>query len=267
MSHFTVMVVGRTDNDYEEILEPYDENMEVCEHMDRTKEQIHKEFMDCYGNIVATNKPASDLSEFEKLTLSLDDVTPKWCMGWCGQELDEDGNTLSRYNDDAKWDWYEVGGRWSGSLILKSGETGELGTKSWTNKDREIPEDRADQALKCQIDWDAMNEDAKVRAAKDWDELFDPNPEHCMWRPEYVEKQRKVHLELYGTKEEYVKRRGIWTPYAVVTEDGWHAPGDMGWWGMSSDETKDRDEFDQKFADLLAEQNDDAVITMVDCHI
>jgi len=267
MSHFIVMVVGKTENDYEDILAPYDENLEVYEHIDRTKEQIHKEFIDFYGELVATNKPASDLSAFEKLTLSLDDVNQEWSMSWCGQALDEDGNTLSRCNEDAKWDWYQVGGRWSGSLILKSGETGELGTKSWTNKEREIPEDRADQALKCQIDWDAMNEDAKVRAAKDWDELFDPNPDRCMYRPEYVAKQQKVHLEMYGTKEEYVKRRGVWTPYAVVTEDGWHAPGDMGWWGMSSDETKDRDEFDQKFADLLAEQNDDAVITMVDCHI
>jgi hypothetical protein len=144
---------------------------------------------------------------------------------------------------------------------------GKMGMRSLWNADKEIPSDHVDQALKCEIDWDEMNENDKMRAGIDWDDLFNPNPDACMWRPEYVAKQQKIHLEMYGTKEEYVKRRGIWTPYAVVTEDGWHAPGDMGWWGMSSDETEDRDKFDQEFQRLLADQPDDALITMVDCHI
>lgn len=264
MSHYTVMVIGEN---YEEILAPYDENLRVKEYMDRTKEEIHKDFMKCYGNVVAENKPISELTDFEKLTLKLKEENGVWVDQWCGQRLDKDGNTLSRYNPSSKWDWHEVGGRWSGSLILKPGETGELGTKSWTNKDKEIPENRADRALKCQVDWDAMNEQAKLQAEKDWNDLFDPNPDHCVYRPAYVEKQRKIHLKMYSTKEEYVRRRGIWTPYAVVTKDGWYAPGDMGWWGISSDETEDRDKFDRGFQKLFAEQADDAVITMVDCHI
>jgi len=264
MSHYTVMVIGE---DYESILAPYDENMEIEEYIDRTKEQIHKEFMDYYSKVVAENKPVSELTDFEKLTLKLKEENGVWVSQWCGQGLDKNGNTLSRYNPDAKWDWYAVGGRWSGTLILNPGEAGILGERSWTNESKKLPLNCADQALKCQVDWDVMNDRAKVQAEKDWDELFDPDPDHCMYRPAYVEKQRKIHLEMYGTKEEYVKRRGVWTPYAVVTESGWHAPGDMGWWGISSDETEDRDTFDQEFQKLFAEQADDALITMVDCHI
>jgi len=264
MSHYRVMVIGE---DVESILAPYDENLEVPKHIDRTKEKIHREFVRYYGRLIAENKPVSDLEKFEKLTLSLDDVNEEWCKGWCGQTLDEDGNTLTTYNQDSKWDWYEIGGRWSGSFILKPGMNGKMGMRSLWNADKEIPSDHVDQALKCEIDWDEMNENDKMRAGIDWDDLFNPNPDACMWRPEYVAKQQKIHLEMYGTKEEYVKRRGIWTPYAVVTEDGWHAPGDMGWWGMSSDETEDRDKFDQEFQRLLADQPDDAITTMVDCHI
>lgn len=34
--------------------------------------------------------------------------------------------------------------------------------------------------------------------------------------------------------------RRDWSVYAIVTPDGeWHAKGDMGWWGMSSNEVKD----------------------------
>ena len=32
--------------------------------------------------------------------------------------LNEDINVLTTYNPQSKWDWYEIGGRWSGLLIL-----------------------------------------------------------------------------------------------------------------------------------------------------
>jgi hypothetical protein len=264
MSHFTVMVIGDCVDD---ILEPYDENKKVKPHIDQTKDEIHKDFMKCQGRIYAENKPKDDLDDFEKLTLSIDNVNSKWLDKWNGRKLDKNGNTLSTYNQDSKWDWYQVGGRWSGSLILKPDRIGDLGERSWTNRDVEVPSGRVDVAIKGDIDWDAMNGEARKDAEKSWDDLFNPNPETCWYNSKYIEKQQKSHLELYGTKEEYVKRRGIWTPYAYVTESGWFAPGDMGYWGMSSDDTEDRDAFDQQFKKFIEELSDDELITMVDCHI
>ena len=79
---------------------------------------------------------------------------------------------------------------------------------------------------------------------------------------------REYYLERYGTKAEYLRRQAIWTTYAVVDENGWHAPGRMGWFGCS-DETaeaqRDWDEnFRARFVDAL--DPDDAVV-IVDCHI
>lgn len=264
MSHYIVMVVGE---DIDEILEPYDENLEVEPYIDQTKEELHKDFMRCWGETYVENKPVSLLTSFEDLTLSLDGVNAKWLDGWNGKKLDKHGNSLSIYNPDSKWDWYEVGGRWSGMLILKPGREGSHGNKSWTNKDEVTPANRCDAAYNKDIDWNAMNEIARLDIEKDWDELFNPNPDHCMYRPEYVEKQRIKHLEMYGTKEEYMKRRGLWTPYALVDEDGWYAPGNMGWWGFSSDETEDRDMFDQMFKKYVSELKPKDVVTIVDCHI
>jgi len=258
------MVVGE---DIESILEPYDENLEVEPYIDQTKEELHKEFIRYQGKLRVENKPVSLLDSFEDLTLSLDGVNAKWLDGWNGKKLDKHGNSLTTYNHDSKWDWYEVGGRWSGTLILKPGCEGSNGSRSWTNKDEEIPKNRCDGAYNKDIDWAAMDELAKQRAAKDWDELFNPNPDHCMYRPAYVEKQRKKHIEMYGTKEEYLKRRGFWTPFALVDENDWHAPGDMGWWGMSSDETEDRDNFDQMFKEYVKKLKPKDVVTIVDCHI
>lgn len=267
MSHFTVMVVGEN---IEDILAPYDENMEVEEYIDRTKEDIHKEFIDYKEKLlkeIDNGKRKEPLSDFENLTKKLKKENKKWVKDWCGQDLDDEGNTLSTYNPDSKWDWYEIGGRWSGAFILKPGEKGELGTKSWTNKDEVIPVNRADQAYKSQIDWDTMNAHAREQAEKDWDDIMDPNPDTCTYRPEYVAQLKELHLKMYGTKEEYVKRRGIWAPYAYVDQNEWHAPGEMGWWGVSSDETEDRDKYDRDFADYIAALPDDTLLTIVDCHI
>jgi hypothetical protein len=264
MTHFTVMVIG---DDVDGLLEPYNENIETEERIDRTADEVHADFLNCKEEYLLRKKSGKELSDFQKYTLKLKKENPEWVEQWCGQEVDEDGNTLTNYNEDSKWDWYVIGGRWMGSLILKPGEEGELGERMFANKDMEIPDNRADCARKGQIDWEAMNQQAREQAGRDWDELFDPNPDHCEYRPEYVEEQRKKHLEMYKTKEEYVKRRGIWTPYAVLSDCGWHATGDMGYWGMSSDETEDRDRFDQEFIKLLAEYDDDEMITMVDCHI
>lgn len=264
MTHFTVMVVGE---DVEGILAPYDENIETEEYIDQTKEEIHEEFIKYKNKLIAENKSVHDLSIFESLTLSLESENSDWVRKWCGKELDENGNTLSTYNPNSKWDWYQVGGRWVGTFILKPGKTGVLGERSWYNKDMSVPDNCVDEARKGDIDLDAMNNIAREQASKDWDDLMNPDPDKCMYRPEYVVEQRKIHLEMYGTKEEYIKRRGIWTPYAYVDSDGWNAPGEMGWFGVSSDETKDRDRFDQEFADYLSKLPDDTLLTMVDCHI
>lgn len=62
-----------------------------------------------------------------------------------GYEIDEDGNLISRYNPDSKWDWYSVGGRWSGFLLLK--EKDASGEPIQTN-----------EACISEIDWEAMKQ-------------------------------------------------------------------------------------------------------------
>ena len=35
--------------------------------------------------------------------------------------IDENGNIYSTYNPNSKWDWYTIGGRWTGGLVTKEG--------------------------------------------------------------------------------------------------------------------------------------------------
>lgn len=70
------------------------------------------------------------------------------------------------------------------------------------------------------------------------------------------------------TEEEYVEDaiNGAMTPYAFIRDYKWTAQGEMGWWGMSSDEVSSR-EWNKKFREMFDSLPDDTLLTLVDCHI
>lgn len=75
---------------------------------------------------------------------------------------------VQRTNPNSKWDWYQVGGRWSGCFKLKEGATsGIRGNKSWTCGDEEVT--GFDGAKKADIDIDAMYEEARNRRRNAWE--------------------------------------------------------------------------------------------------
>jgi hypothetical protein len=265
MSHFSVLVIG---SNVEELLSSYDENLEDVEpYVDKSADQIQLDFENHKRGIITANKDPAKLNSFERLTLSLSVVTDEWIKEWSGQELDEYGNTLSTYNPDSKWDWYEIGGRWTGSLKLKRGKKGIRGKPGIFGDHTERDPTRCDQCKIKDVNWKVMHKEAQDGVKSTWDTLMNPG-DNCMYRPSYVDIQRQLHIDMYGTKEEYVKRRGIWTTYALLSEsDGWVEPGQMGWFGCSSADTKSRDEYDEKFVQIVKSYPKDTMITVVDCHI
>lgn len=77
---------------------------------------------------------------------------------------DQEGNP----NPDGKWDWYQLGGRWTGFFLLKDGETCTLGDRSWTRKNDVIEPNRADVARKRQLDIEGM----KAKSAQQAREFY-----------------------------------------------------------------------------------------------
>lgn len=149
MSHFTVYVFSNNDGaDVEDLLAPYNENMEVASYVKYTKKQaiakVRKEIEDykhdLYAEFLAdpeaykekAKKTAFNKERYKSHINYLENEFPKrlnWTDEECYEEeakwykdddmIDADGNLLSTYNPKSKWDWYEEGGRWSGSLITK----------------------------------------------------------------------------------------------------------------------------------------------------
>lgn len=170
-------------------------------------------------------------------------------------------------NPNAKWDWWVVGGRWSGLLTLKPGAgTGSYGERSWTNEDAVIPENMVDSALVRDVDF-APDATVYAEAVRFWELYVDHQPlkdgetmPGTWYRPEYFSDQ-------YGTKENYAISQSEFSTYAFVSSDGtWHGEARMGWFGMDDNTREKRETQRTALADYIANHPDE-FITIVDCHI
>lgn len=168
MSHFTVLVVGK---DYEEQLAPYSENLEVDEYVNmdikiatKKRNKAIKE----YKEILSLPKEKKVGYNIEFITKELESLSKKTNKEYLNDNLYEKadkkrGYSISTYNPNSKWDWYEVGGRWCGYFKLKEGKAGVIGESGvGGNK----PKNDADIALKGDIDGEIEPTFAVVKDGK-----------------------------------------------------------------------------------------------------
>lgn len=287
MSHYTVLAIIRkgSEKSLDALLAPYSEGKKVEPYVAKTKSQLIAEKVAEIEKYRRSHEAAASMTEDEyrkaaaernlygnygrmkdampeeyaSVDLSDEGAVFELVEKEYEDELNGDGDLISTYNPQSKWDWYEIGGRWKGRLRMKNG----------------YPVDSAPAGL---VDWDAMFSPKVSAVAKNrefWDEyvlgkvpggvekenyLREKYP-YEFYRPEY-------YLKRYGTKGEYIRRLSLWATHAVVDEKGWHEPGRMGWFGCSNatpeSERDWEDNYRSRFIDTL--DPDDRVI-LVDCHI
>lgn len=163
------------------------------------------------------------------------------------------------YNPNAKWDWVELGGRWTGAFKLKErhafAATGQPGLQTLPAK-----EGYADQALKRDIDFEGMEREGLLEASENWKKI-----------EELLEAGKKTDAYFhYGyegeKKEQYISYRTAFHTFAILKDGKWYEKGKMGWWGMVHNE-KDVDKWSEEFNKLLSELPDDTLLSVYDCHI
>ena len=79
-----------------------------------------------------------------------------------------------------------------------------------------------------------------------------------------------LHTEMNVPEDEYVTiaRRGAVTCYSFVTKAGvWMEPGEMGWFGVSSDTPSSREAYDVEVNTYLKSLDPDDILVVIDCHI
>lgn len=292
MSHYAVLVIG----DYPEAqLEPFDENLEVESYLVGDVDENEKQRM---------------LAFYDKHGLKFNTFAD--CYAAKGDDwnsnrfkLDDDGvwREYSTYNPDAKWDWYQLGGRWSGRFIkLKDGASGTMGEQSWmTMRNHGI-----DQAYKKDIDFDAIKRDARDNAIKTYRECADKcggciphldiSWDTIIHSDEYANMTIEQKRDLYHsqdavkiwkdkvndgspfgynisdfqcTEEEYATRAELesFIPYAVLYEGEWISRGDMGWWGITTNEHYTENDWQKKVWELIDGCSDGTLFSFYDLHI
>ena len=221
MSHYTVAVFHREDQDYEDLLAPYSENIEVKPYVRYTRQEA----IDYARKNYTGYGEKSDDECWQAMAEEYDGRT------------DGEGNIYSTYNPDSKWDWYCIGGRWSGELI------------------------DGDEAKVKDINF-APDQETYDRAIKAWEDIVDHDGKHSIYSKEY-------YLERFGTAEKFAEYSSRFSTYAVVTPDGvWHAPGEMGWWGCSSESDDEYRDWQEHYKERFIDTADpEWILTLVDCHI
>ena len=232
MSHYAVAVFHRKDQTVDELLAPYSENLKVDPYVSMSRQE-------------AIEYARKHIKGYEGKT---DEECWQFMADDAGEGMtDADGNILSTYNPRSKWDWWYEGGRWGG-MLNSQGSTVDSGRFG----DLSFPPDQ----------------EAYEEALRFWDVAIDHKPaaDGEEYSPFYKE---EYYREYYGDRETYARQQAEFSTYAVVTPDGeWHAPGEMGWFGCSSESAEDfRDWYGHYKERFLDTADPDWILTIVDCHI
>lgn len=224
--------------------------------------------------------------------------------------LSEDGRayTVSTYSKNSKWDWYQIGGRWTGYFCSRPEYTGhpgliagEPGTMTKPNFNRA----KCDGGPKYMLDFDAtrkMAEAEELGRHVEFCKLVEGLPEAVPWSA-FVERHKADEdgypieqaradyraqprvLAMRGTdfqywndpferfqrpREEVLARAAAQAVpgFATLTLEGeWKEPGQMGWFGMSTDTPETQDAYCAWANEYVESLGEDIVLVLVDVHI
>lgn len=312
MSHFCVLVIG---DGVEDQLAPYQENnMGDCPQEYMEFNNLEEEYADDWKNGATEMLIADDGSYhtpwsergkelkdagYEEKVVRFNVIYPefsKYLEDWHNACFNAEEGAYGYYeNPNAKWDWYQIGGRWSGYFRVKQGVKPELGERSWMDTDSPpLESNQADSALKKDIDFDLMMDENEQEQLKYYHEFYGilkgtpiiPWKNFLAAYPGDVETARRVYhaqagkqllaeARFYGDEERYMQdeesfrkqvRAEAIVPFAILHNGEWMERGSMGWWGMVKDK-KDREQHQEEVLQLIQSLPDDTLLTIVDCHI
>lgn len=309
MSHFTCLVIGPN---IEAQLQPFHEYECTGTDVDRTEEARAEyerqtktmarndatgELVDAYDDRFYRDPTAEEIAKHGPFHGS-------GFGGGCPSYSSKDWGDgefvrlIKRTNENAQWDWWVIGGRWTGFFPLKERATGVLGRPGLMTPRAEAG--TADQCRKGDIDFERARAEAEKEAAEDfakWERCFADAPTPEPWSAFFdrigegysTEQARQDYSRQVAlTRWERVKdhdyrcpvstfgldrqayidrcRNGALVPFAIVKDGKWHERGSMGWWGCVSNEM-DTDAWNEQVQRLYDDLPDDTMLTIVDCHI
>lgn len=270
MSHYAVLVIHNKGQDIEELLAPYSENLKVEPYLEYKHndaiEMIKEEYIPFND----------DIKEYS------DDELLNWFVKQYSSYSLKDGDIYTTYNPNSRWDWYTIGGRFDGELMLtdegRLNVVDEIKKKYCTDIDIKDLQENFDylryvnSAPLKYVKWFMPLSDEEKEKKRRWweiningDELKDgeEKDKYFFWSPEWYKRR-------YRDANTYIKINEMTTFFAVLTPDGeWHEPLKMGWFGCTDGEPEDELQWNLDFYENFIKPNidSDLICTVVDCHI
>lgn len=271
MSHYTVAVFSNGDNDLETMLAPFNEGLNIPHYISKAeiiakvraeiesyRKRTYAKYLENPEEYIAKCKNDDHVKyiteEFpQRLNWTDDECYNYGARYYDPKDTRPDGSVFSTYNPNAKWDWYEIGGRFSDIIPLKGGGF-------------------ADEAEMSDVDIDYRNQEEYQRALRFWQIYVDGQEPVTEEEREEIQHQwynREYYIERYDNAEDYADWCSGFHFYAALLPTfKWLEPGKMGWWGISSAEAEDEKAWHKQVREILKQaQEENWYITMVDCHI
>lgn len=290
MSHFLLAVISQDylrRDELESILQPYHQyectgiDDEYVVDVDVT-EEFEKEFTEHKERCAKNGTPVKPIDEFAEYN------------GY----FHRDGRYYHHTNPNYKWDWWKPGGRYSKWLRLKPTPDSKEPRYSDGARIRDINiAGMREEARKAALAvYDAYrsvvppgteyetyvsvkkrtmdngrptNDTRKIyegqksrQLVKNYEGPDSPQLREVRYFPKVNDAIETSSREAYG--EAAAKR--AFTPFAYLKDGKWVERGRMGWFGIVMDE-QNTDAWAEHFCDVLNGLPDDAVITVIDCHI
>lgn len=275
MSHYSVAVITKkkpSEKEIEEILAPYNEDLEVPQYVYATKEQIiqsERKKLEDYKKTCPYREYHADPEKYEKEHAGNPAHLEYLRTGYdnkCAQSDEElyqeyirlyekegdigpGGEILSTSNPDAKWDWYVIGGRYADTL--------PVGNRMCTI------------AKVSDVDWGHMSTEEYISEhptlKEEYEKMISGERPEIFYSTKYLK-------ERYPTLEDYIlQEMGIRT-YAVIVpqQDGgyeWNEAGRCLMFGATEATPEQEAEFAKSYYEKFIEPNMDKYVTIVDCHI
>jgi len=232
MSHYRVAVFANKPWEFEDLLAPYSEaDEEYFEFIPLAEDKL--EWLRTFYK-----EHSVKAESFEEFLTS---------EGYVNSE--EDGSVIGFYaNPHAKWDWYSLdGGAWQFEVLPEfAADDGDLRKNAYNYIDPEYDESRARKTYK--------------RYKMIVDNGEDPYGTISL-------EEAQEFIQDYPDEEFYLLACKWIYPYAFITPDGeWHAPGEVGWFGASSDTAESMMSYIKEWVAFI-ESDANPFVNFVDCHI
>lgn len=207
---------------------------------------------------------------------------------YCGYIYDENEGAYGYYvNPNSFYDWYQIGGRWLYMFLVRSDCAFAIGSEtSWFNESPEPPYAPDGYkwtagARKKDIAWDIMKQ-LEIQGHTKWfrtledcfkSRLAPENYPYARITEKGIQSWQSYMYKNGETLEQYLERHDLGaackypcSPYGFVHDDEYCSRGDMGWFGISTND-KDEKVWRDTVQHYLEELPEDMWLVSLDCHV